>query len=72
MNQIGFVREDDVKDIEESLTERFERLIEVLTKGTRHTSEFPVITNIEINKTHLRLAIDDFSTILKEIKRLSR
>lgn len=72
MKEINMAKEEDIRNLEENLQERYEHLIQVLTNGEREVIDLPFQNLIKIDKRELRLAIDDFNTILKEIKRLCR
>lgn len=71
---MNVVKVSEIKELESVLTARYDDLINKL-RGNKIPDSLAEIysePHITINKRELRLAIDDFSSMLKEIKRLCR
>ena len=73
---MNFKFKPTIIELESKLTERYEKLLEEL-RGEELTAEeldtFSHSRNhVKINSLELRLAVEDFSAILKEIKKITK
>lgn len=68
------IKIDEVEDLETKLTSRYDDLIKKLRgeKIPDSLSELYSEPHVTINNRELRLAIDDFASMLKEVKRLCK
>jgi len=71
---MGLIKKSEIKKLETKLKERYDSLLEKLSGIETSPNLIDVIDESQtvIDSHELRISIDDFSTILKEIKRVCK